>query len=174
MADDVIASGQTIAAINQMCSWSRNAFKSDWNKKMIHLCLEGKTHQLTLLVALEPLLQFCKQQLVMSLTISQCVVGWFSVHYSESKEIAYRGKGLEFLDAWFLTIAVFVLCFDCPVILVVHAQTTIQPRLTCGASWVISSADKTLRKVPRVMAETVHRCFQLEWVLRSKKYSTWD
>lgn len=67
---------------------------------------------------------------------------------------------MNFWTHGFYCISSFVLCFDCPVIYVVYVQTPTQPRLTCGASWVISIANKTLRKVLGVMAETVHRCFQ--------------
>lgn len=63
-------------------------------------------HKPTLLQ--EPSLLFCKQQLVMSLSNPQCVVGWFSFNYSTSKDTVYGGRGFDFLDACFSTSSIFL------------------------------------------------------------------
>lgn len=46
----------------------------------------------------------------MSLTIPQCVVGWFSVSHGTVKIWLIGGKGFEFLDACFFNVSTFS-CF---------------------------------------------------------------
>lgn len=77
-------------------------------------------HKPTLLQ--EPSLLFCKQQLVMSLSNPQCVVGWFSVNYSTSKDTAYGGEDLIFWMHVFL-LHLYIYFFDSPVIFVLYVQT---------------------------------------------------